>query len=373
MALLVTLAGTVRAQSVPPETSQPQIVELQPGDVADRISFVAGFRKQSTPLYEVTGTTPFPGKVLYTDKLVFHPGGLLNLQASLRGTDSLLSPTQNDSNDIYIIAKSLVIENDPHSNAKPFRGGGITWGYEPQTQVPPDVGIATSGSVGGGIGAPGTPGADGVVGNPGYPGRRAPTLYLIFGEISGDRLYILLIGSPGGPGGVGQTGGNGGPGQSGDRAIFNIFNCERSGARGAPGGAAGNGGKGGTGGQGGPGGNLLIGSTVSTVSKLRPGLRVFARSNSNSSPEGAIFAFLGGGPGGNGGPGGSPGTPGVGGPGGPGSGTCSGGDKGPAGNTGSTGYEGDKGPYGPPGSAAVVSLPDSLLELLGFSRNGEPH
>src|SRR3984957_7670 len=376
--LLLFLLGTLLwcsriGAQVAPSPSSASGKTLQSADINDRLMYVLTYQKLSIPVYEVKDQTVFPEQVLYASKIIFHPNSTL-----------LLAGSGGDRNEIYIVAQSIVVD---WSGVPPAQREGaiptIRWFHDDTSdRVSPNVGIAPSGTIGGGAGVPGTPGSDGAIGNPGYPGRNAPTVYLITGGIVG-QLRIDLRGQDGGPGGPGQTGGTGGPGQFGRPAISQLVFCSSGGGNGGNGGKGGDGGKGGTGGRGGSGGsfvvasspNILEGILAANVSDSSAFTSTLLHSASPSNPlaqaRPILWLGLDGGRGGPGGQGGAPGQGGTAGDGGSGSGPCGGGHRGLDGPPGHPGPNGVLGPGGPPGTYAVVPLPDTLLNLLGLNQNAD--
>jgi hypothetical protein len=369
VALLAQAPAPVPSQ--PSATPVPTISMAQSADLVDRVMFVKSYQSYSSPTYLVSPNTVYSNQVLFVDTLIFQQSGVLLFS----GMTPSPSPQQGTafSGDFYIVAKSIIVKAD-YASTGPLPE--ITWGRQDNSnQYPTEVGIASSGSIGGGAGSNGTPGAPGIIGNPGYPGRAAPNLYIFFGSISGPPLSVDLVGQPGGPGGVGQSGGNGGPGQAGRPAIAIhaafIGTCPLNGGNGGDGGNGGTGGKGGTGGRGGSGGTLVLASSERNITDLKSRIHAFGANKDNPSANDEIQAFLEGGSGGIGGHGGQPGQGGPGGDGGPGEPPCKPGAPGKAGNLGETGQLGDQGPAGPLGGVALVPLPDNLLSTLGIGKNAK--
>jgi hypothetical protein len=271
---------------------------------------------------------------LVADSIVFEPGSRLVFTGA--------KTSDGDRGDRYLSARTIEVR--PGSPAPV-----IAWSRDASPKpIPPAVGKATAGSMGGAEGSDGGPGEDGRIGNVGYPGRSAPTIYVIFGRFRGGPLVLDVRGEDGGQGGPGQTGGDGGIGRTGKAAVAGLIDCSSGGGDGGKGGKAGRGGLGGTGGPGGTGGNAII---VTTSDLLGKAINLFIV---DVSP----------GKGGPGGQGGIPGNPGRGGEGASGVGLCRGGNRGadgPKTDVKDSGGTGKPGSPGTPGTYAVVPLSSEQL------------
>ena len=185
---------------------------------------------------EVRGRTPFKGKVLYVEILVFEPGGILEL-ADAAATDNGF---------IVVRCRDLVIQDMD----------------APGEIMHPEIPRVMGRRGLDGVDAPNFDrftrkgkGRKGLNGTDGFPGGspedrgKVPTIFLIAERVVSDRerpaLQLTLKGWPGGVGGSGGNGGRGGDGERGTEGTGGFF----QGCFGAkPPGRGGNGGNGGFGG-----------------------------------------------------------------------------------------------------------------------------
>lgn len=233
----IVLAAVV-AFGLPSASAQGQMGSLGvEGAVLKRLEPDARYFREEL---EVAGERPLFDPVVGARRVIIRAGAKL-----------VLAPRSDQSGPITIAAEELVIEAP---------GAEITWtGATAGGEVPPARGKAANGAAGFTPGARGGNGENGEPGNTGYAGRRAPSLTIVAGRITGGGvLTVNLKGQRGGDGGAGQSGGDGGFGARGEDASQSLFDCKRGPGRGGDGGKGGNAGPGGAGGNGGDGGDVAL-------------------------------------------------------------------------------------------------------------------
>lgn len=317
--------------------------EAQSVDLSTRSAAIA----QVSSLVKATSIIGGLKKVVIEGEYVMNTWWLPATEVQFKAGSSLVVSVDAaaQSREIYIIANRITID-DPANPPK------ITW----QTvAVPPqpDRGQASAGAGGSGVGAAGGNGTPGAQGTTGAQGADAPSLTLMFKQLSPGPLIVDFKGGKGGAGGAGQRGGDGGGGAQGTSARqergsgpFGITiwlpSCASGPGWGGRGGDGGSGGVGGTGGTGGAGGSVTLVSLPEALLTITQ----------------AVRSYVDGGVGGDGGPDGVGGNPGSGGPEGPLANFCnSAGRVGGSGAAGaSRGQFGVTGQSGPSGRLYVGSL-----------------
>lgn len=336
LATTATLARAQEPQSVDLTTRSAAIAQVS--SLIKAAAIVGGLRKVVIEGEYVLNTWWLPAS-----EIEFKPGSSLLVSVDAAA----------QSREIYIVASRITID-DPANPPK------ITW----QTvAVPPqpDRGQASAGAPGAGAGAAGGSGTSGAPGATGARGADAPSLTLMFKQLSPGPLAVDFKGGKGGAGGAGQKGGDGGAGAQGDAARQDrrggpfgttiwLPGCASGPGWGGRGGDGGAGGAGGTGGTGGAGGSITLVSLPEALPTITQ----------------AVRSYVDGGVGGDGGPDGLGGNPGFGGPEGPLANFCnSAGRVGAPGAAGvSQGQFGVAGQSGPSGRLYVGSLDASQFKGL---------
>lgn len=277
-----TMGRAQEVQAVDPSTRSTAIAQVS--NLVKATAIVGGLKKVVIEGEYVLNTWWLPAS-----EIEFKPGSSLVVSIDAAA----------QSREIFIIANRITID-DPANPPK------IVW----QTiAVPPqpDRGQASSGPPGSGEGGVGGNGAPGAQGTTGAPGADAPSLTLMFKQLSPGPLIVDFKGGKGGPGGAGQKGGDGGAGAQGSHARQERDNhlgitvwlpsCAAGPGWGGRGGDGGSGGAGGMGGAGGSGGSVTLISLPEALPTLTQ----------------AIRSYVDGGAGGDGGPDGLGGNSGRGG------------------------------------------------------------
>lgn len=344
LALIMLFANSHYVQSQEASAEPANIAEKAPS-IADAASKYKIIHVISGPqTLEVTGDYVVNTWWIGAEKIKFAPGSKLVIS----------SEALKSSREVYIFAKSIEVD--------PANPPIITW-MPPNMSAPGDRGQAKSGANGSGVGANGAAGTDGASGTTGERGFDAPSVVLMFMNLSPGPLRIEMNGSSGGIGSKGQRGGDGGYGARGSAAQQDYRDagllgkvwlpaCSSGPGKGGSGGAGGAGGQGGIGGVGGSGGSVTLISIPEALPTLTQAIKI--------DVEGGVGGAGGaGGDGGSGGQGGNEGQL---------ASFCNSADRhGSAGNSGSIGVSGVTGENGNSGRVYVGSFTrEQFRDIFGW-------